>query len=49
MIFTSTVALYGLNSGNPDEDSPVRLFNDYGWSKYKSELVFNEWAKAGIV
>ena len=46
LIFTSTVALYGLNSGTPDEDSPVRPFNDYGWSKYKSELVFNEWAKA---
>ena len=49
LIFTSTVALYGLNSGTPDEDSPVRPFNDYGWSKYKSELVFNEWAKATVV
>lgn len=45
LIFTSTVALYGLNAGEPSEDSPVRPFNEYGKSKYKSELVFNEWAK----
>jgi nucleoside-diphosphate-sugar epimerase len=44
LIFTSTVALYALNAGEPNEDSPAKPFNDYGWSKYKSELVFNEWA-----
>jgi nucleoside-diphosphate-sugar epimerase len=44
LIFTSTVALYGLNAGEPNEDSPAKPFNDYGWSKYKSEIVFNEWA-----
>jgi nucleoside-diphosphate-sugar epimerase len=44
LIFTSTVALYGLNAGEPNEDSPANPFNDYGWSKYKSEMVFNEWA-----
>ena len=46
LIFTSTVALYGLNVAEPKEDSPVRPFNEYGWSKYKSELVFDEWAGA---
>jgi GlcNAc-P-P-Und epimerase len=43
LIFTSTVAVYGLNPGNPDEDSPVNPFNDYGKSKYEAETVFNRW------
>ena len=44
LIFTSTVAVYGLNSGKPDEDSPLKPFNDYGKSKYKAETVLNDWA-----
>ena len=44
LIFTSTVAVYGLNSGTPNEDSPVNPFNDYGKSKYKAETIFNNWA-----
>ncbi len=32
LIFTSTVAVYGLNSGNPYEDSPIKPFNVYGRS-----------------
>jgi GlcNAc-P-P-Und epimerase len=44
LIFTSTVALYGLNGGEPNEDRPAKPFNDYGWSKYKSEMVFSQWA-----
>jgi nucleoside-diphosphate-sugar epimerase len=43
LIFTSTVAVYGLNSKKPDEKSPIRPFNDYGHSKFKSELVFEKW------
>jgi nucleoside-diphosphate-sugar epimerase len=43
LIFTSTVALYGLNSGVPNENSPVKPFNDYGKSKYQAEMVFNKW------
>jgi len=43
LIFTSTVALYGLNAGEPNEDSPIRPFNDYGKSKYQAEIVFNKW------
>jgi nucleoside-diphosphate-sugar epimerase len=44
LIYTSTVAVYGLNSGEPNEDSPIKPFNEYGWSKYKSEIVFEKWA-----
>jgi GlcNAc-P-P-Und epimerase len=44
LIFTSTVAVYGLNSGTPNEDSPVKPFNDYGKSKYEAENIFNKWA-----
>jgi len=47
LIFTSTVAVYGLNSGEPREDSPVRPFNDYSKSKYKAELVFDKWVSTG--
>ena len=44
LIFTSTVAVYGLNSKTPKEDSSLKPFNDYGKSKYKAETVFNKWA-----
>ena len=47
LIFTSTVAVYGLNSKEPNEDSPIKPFNEYGWSKYKAELVFEKWASTG--
>ena len=43
-IFTSTVALYGLNAGIPNEESPVRPFNEYGKSKLQAEEVFRRWA-----
>lgn len=45
IIFTSSVAVYGLNAGEPDENSPIKPFNDYSKSKYQSEKVFNEWVK----
>jgi nucleoside-diphosphate-sugar epimerase len=44
LIFTSTVAVYGLNSGEPDEDSQIIPFNDYAKSKYMAETIFNKWA-----
>ncbi|MBW2647975.1 MAG: NAD-dependent epimerase/dehydratase family protein, partial [Deltaproteobacteria bacterium] len=43
IIFTSSVAIYGLNGGKPNEDSPIKPFNDYSESKYQSEKVFNDW------
>jgi len=45
LVFTSTVALYGLNSGEPDENSPIKPFNDYGKTKYQAEIVFNKWCE----
>jgi len=44
LIFTSTVAVYGLNSGEPSENSSVKPFNDYGKSKYEAETIFSKWA-----
>ncbi len=46
LIFTSTVALYGLNAGTPSESSPANPFNDYGKSKYEAEIIFRKWADA---
>lgn len=44
LIFTSTVAVYGLNQKEPDEDCEAMPFNDYGKSKYESEIIFKNWA-----
>jgi len=46
IIFTSSVAIYGLNSGKPNEESLAKPFNDYSRSKYQAEKVFDEWVKA---
>ena len=44
VIFTSTVALYGLNQEQaPDENATVNPFNDYGQSKYEAEQVLHQW------
>lgn len=44
VVFTSSVAIYGLNNGVPNEKSTPDPFNDYSASKLKSEEVFNNWA-----
>ena len=44
IIFTSSVALYGLNVGIPDETFPMKPFNAYGRSKLLAEQVLQEWA-----
>jgi GlcNAc-P-P-Und epimerase len=44
LVFTSSVAIYGLNAGSPSEGSPANPFNDYGRSKYQAEDVFRSWA-----
>ena len=41
MIFTSSVAVYGLNAGNPSEESPTAPFNDYGKSKLEAETILS--------
>jgi nucleoside-diphosphate-sugar epimerase len=43
LVFTSTVAVYGYNLTEPDEDGPIRPFNDYGKSKYRAEVIFSDW------
>ena len=43
LIFTSSVAVYGLNKDNPNEDTAVDPFNDYGKSKWEAECVLQQW------
>ncbi len=43
IIFTSSVAIYGLNRGEPDETFDARPFNEYGRTKYEAEKVFLKW------
>ncbi len=48
IIFTSSVAVYGLNKKNPDENHPVDPFNHYGKSKWQAEQVLQEWYKTHL-
>src|SRR3569833_3092649 len=43
IIFTSSVAVYGLNKVNPNEGSEVDPFNHYGKSKFQAEELLSEW------
>jgi len=43
IIFTSSVAVYGLNKTEPKETDPVDPFNHYGKSKWQAEEVLREW------
>ncbi|MEO8711611.1 MAG: NAD-dependent epimerase/dehydratase family protein, partial [Parafilimonas sp.] len=43
ILFTSTVAVYGLNKKNPDESFKEDPFNDYGKSKWQAEEVLRSW------
>lgn len=43
IIFTSSVAVYGLNKQNPNEEHQVDPFNHYGKSKWQAEEVLREW------
>jgi nucleoside-diphosphate-sugar epimerase len=45
LIFTSSVAVYGLNAGTPSEDQIPNPFNDYGRSKLQAESVLQQWVK----
>lgn len=47
IVFTSTVALYGLQGGEPDEEATPAPFNDYGRSKLQAEEVLSEWVERG--
>lgn len=43
IVFTSSVAVYGLNKKDPDENHPADPFNHYGKSKWQAEEVLREW------
>lgn len=43
IIFTSSVAIFGLNKLNPDEYHQADPFNHYGKSKWQAEEVLREW------
>ncbi|MDE5875286.1 MAG: NAD-dependent epimerase/dehydratase family protein [Muribaculaceae bacterium] len=43
IIFFSSVAVYGLNKKNPDENHPADPFNHYGKSKWQAEQVLQKW------
>ncbi|MDR1682820.1 MAG: NAD-dependent epimerase/dehydratase family protein [Candidatus Symbiothrix sp.] len=45
IVFTSSVAVYGLNKENPSETLAADPFNDYGHSKWQAEQVLQEWYK----
>lgn len=43
IVFTSSVAIYGFQEGEPNEDSPAQPFNPYGQTKWEAERVFRAW------
>ncbi len=43
IIFFSSVAVYGINKVNPNEDHPKDPFNHYGKSKWEAEQVLQKW------
>lgn len=45
IIFTSSVAIYGLDQDRPDETMTPNPFNEYGRTKYEAEKIFLQWAK----
>ncbi len=45
IIFFSSVAVYGLNKINPNEEHEKDPFNHYGKSKWQAEQVLQKWAK----
>ena len=48
IVFTSSVAVYGLNKKNPNEEHEKDPFNHYGKSKWQAEQVLQEWYKDHI-
>lgn len=43
IVFTSSVAIYGLNRGTPDESMDAQPFNEYGRTKNEAEKIFLDW------
>jgi len=49
IVFTSSVAIYGLNRGEPDESFEAQPFNEYGRTKYEAEKIFLKWAEEDMI
>lgn len=47
IVFTSTVAVYGLDKNDATEDSIPEPFNEYGRTKLAAEKIFAQWADSG--
>lgn len=45
IVFTSSVAVYGLNKHNPNENHKKDPFNHYGKSKWLAEMELEKWYK----
>ena len=43
IIFTSSVAVYGLDNHDPDENHRINPFNHYGISKWNAEEAIDKW------
>jgi len=43
IVFTSSVAVFGLNKMNPNESHSIDPFNHYGKSKFQAEEALREW------
>lgn len=43
LVFFSSVAVFGINKDNPNEESPKDPFNHYGKSKWEAEQVLEKW------
>jgi len=48
IIFTSTVAIYGLNRGVPNEEMSPAPFNEYGKTKLEAEKLFLDWQQTSM-
>lgn len=46
LVFTSSVAVYGLDVNHPDESTEPNPFNAYGRTKLAAEGVYRSWAAA---
>ena len=54
IIFTSSVAVYGINKNFPNEESKLDPFNHYGKSKFQAEELIKDWTvkdpnRSGII
>jgi GlcNAc-P-P-Und epimerase len=47
IVFTSSVAVYGLPGIPAREDTPCEPFNEYGRTKLEAEAVYRRWAAEG--